>query len=93
MYRRLALGCVLALGVTGCAHKRAVGPPATARSLAPDFLDLEPGWRLRITTPLFRHDASATQESSAPGTITLKAPDGFPIRLRIMRSAGVRIGF
>jgi hypothetical protein len=63
--------------MTGCAHKRSVAPPTAAQSVAPDFLDLEPGWRLRITTPLFRHDASATQEPSAPGTITLKAPEGF----------------
>jgi hypothetical protein len=77
MRRGVALAFVLALGMTGCARKRSVAPPAAAQSIAPDFLDLEPGWRLRITTPLFRHDASAEQEPSAPGTITLKAPEGF----------------
>jgi hypothetical protein len=47
------------------------------RTASPDFLDLQPGWRLRITTPLSRHNASATQEASDAGTITLKAPEGF----------------
>jgi hypothetical protein len=77
MCLRFALASVLAVGMTGCVHKGSVPPPATAQSLAPDFLDLEPGWRLRITTPLSRPDASTTQEPSATGTITLKVPEGF----------------
>jgi hypothetical protein len=81
----------LVLSMSGCARQSAIIPPppplaaeapaagpATANANSgPDFLDLKPGWRLRITTPLFRHDASATEEPSAPGTITLKAPEGF----------------
>jgi len=73
-----ALACAISVGIAGCGAKRSVPPaPEPVQTASPDFLDLQPGWRLRITTPLSRHNAPATQEVSDAGTITLKAPEGF----------------
>jgi hypothetical protein len=44
----LALACVL----TGCAARKASVPPAAVdRS---DYIDLQPGWRLRVVTPALK---------------------------------------
>jgi hypothetical protein len=61
-----------ALILAGCAHK--VLPPPVAQEWAPDFLDLQAGWRLKITTPLLssgKYQIQPTEEQSSGSTITL----------------------
>ena len=67
---RLSLVC---LALVGCAHHAAI-PPTSAQLATdrPDFLDLQPGWRVRITTPLFSADQlQEIKEPPAGKTITL----------------------
>ncbi len=70
---------VLCTMPAGCARKHPAEWPASApaASTGPDFLDLQAGWRLRITTPLFPKTSPEIQEASAGNTVTLKAPEGF----------------
>jgi hypothetical protein len=68
---------VLGLVLAACIHRSTPEPPATAESARPDFLDLQPGWRLRITTPLSPGSASVAEAATSGNTITLVAPAGF----------------
>ena len=44
----------LAIVLTGCAARKArVAPAAVDR---PDYIDLQPGWRLRVVTPVLKSD-------------------------------------
>ena len=73
---RLSLVC---FAIAGCAHRVAIPAPAHAELATdrPDFLDLQPGWRLRITTPLFGPGEIREEKEAAVGeTITLKAAGG-----------------
>jgi hypothetical protein len=80
-----SLAAMLLLALAGCAHRTAngiaKGAPAL-RSQDDTFLDLKPGYRLRVITPLTRSGsfrvATAPAAATKPGeTITLRASDDF----------------
>ncbi len=69
----------LTLLLVACAP-RTVPTPATPKPLAGTYLDLEPGWRLRVITPLLKGGGFQvkTEPVQEPGnTLTLKAAPDF----------------
>jgi hypothetical protein len=72
----LVLACVL----TGCAASHPRVPVATLQPVSPGYIDLEPGWRLRVVTPILKsggYRLSFTDETTSGNTITLSAGDDF----------------
>jgi hypothetical protein len=102
---RLSLWVGLILALSGCA-RRPLQPPAafkpTGHLPASDYIDLSPGWRVRVTTPIWRSGAGAhsiTAAQSRGSTITLKAGpelEGYEVAFYAVeahRSVGVRVRF
>jgi hypothetical protein len=77
MTRKDVLGCaLLAIAMCGCtAHKRV----APQYGLAPDrsYIDIEPGWRLRIVTPLLKSGGYRVRTAAETRT------SGLNIELRV----------
>jgi hypothetical protein len=76
MIRALLFGA-FAFVVTGCVRKP-LHPPVAQEDWPPDFLDLEAGWRLKVTTPLLstgKYQIQAIEEQSSGNTITLSTGD------------------
>jgi hypothetical protein len=69
---RLIVSIVLAAALLGCGGKsaRTPEPPPTAAPppadvLGPDFIDLEPGWRVRVVTPLLKSGGYLMKKTEA----------------------------
>jgi hypothetical protein len=94
--RTLALACLL----TGCAARKvAVHPSAVDRA---EYIDLQPGWRLRVVTPVLKSGGFQLQPAGqqfSGSTITLSAGAdflGYELAYYAVRSrngAGVRVEF
>lgn len=72
----LALTCAL----TGCAALHAPRPVDAVQPIGPSFIDLEPGWRLRVVTPLLRSGGyvlKSNGETSSANTVTISAGADF----------------
>lgn len=76
--------------------------PSAGRDLGPDHLDLEPGWRLRVITPLLRsggYELRTTTQQTDANTFTITVDDDFLgyetafYAVEPRRGGGVRIDF
>jgi len=70
----------LAFLLTGCAARHARGPAAAVPPMSHGYIDLEPGWRLRVVTPLLKsggYRLTFSDETTSGNTITLTAGDDF----------------
>jgi hypothetical protein len=59
-------------------HPRA--PAAAVQPIGPSYIDLEPGWRLRVVTPILKsggYRLNLTAPTADAGTVTLHAGDDF----------------
>jgi hypothetical protein len=77
--RRL-LCLALASILTGCAARKAAAPAAPVQPIGPSYIDLEPGWRLRVVTPILKsggYRLTATGQTVSGGTVTLTVSDDF----------------
>jgi hypothetical protein len=50
----LAALIVMIIDVSSCMHPRASIPNAPIQISSPDWIDLQPGWRVRVVTPMLR---------------------------------------
>lgn len=105
MTRRAVLCCLSMASFSACGRRRVEVPAAVNQSRAAstnDYIDLQPGWRIRVTTPLLRggatQDPIAAEERSG-NTIVLKAGEqleGYETcfyNVEERRTGGVRIQF
>lgn len=72
----LALACVLA----GCGARNVRAPAPVVQPIGPSYIDLEPGWRLRVVTPILKsggYRLKATGETSGGNSVTLSVGDDF----------------
>ncbi len=96
---RASLAAVAAV-LAGCSA-RTVQPPVTAAHPSRAYIDLQPGWRLRVVTPLLRsggYRLQSLQQSSSGNTIALSTQDDFMGYERAYyvvkpHSGGVRVEF
>lgn len=75
-YFCLALASLL----NGCAARHAPVPVAAVQPIGPSYIDLEPGWRLRVVTPILKsggYRLQTTGETSGGNTVTLSVGDDF----------------
>jgi hypothetical protein len=75
-YFCLALPLVLA----ACAARHTHAPVAAVQPIGPSYIDLEPGWRLRVVTPILKsggYRLKLTAQTADAGTVTLHAGDDF----------------
>lgn len=82
----------LAALMVGCSHTR-LAPPAQPVS-TPSFLDLQPGWRLRVVAPILQSGASVADlkpVASDGQTITLSSSDFVGYETTIFRVDGRRL--
>jgi hypothetical protein len=85
--RRMQMNCriwciFVAAVLTGCASRatRVIPAPQAAARLQVPYVDLQPGWRLRVITPLTKsgtYKLAPTREQQNGGTVTLAAGDDF----------------
>jgi hypothetical protein len=92
----------LFLFFAGCAPKTAPPFPPATSPLGPSYIDLQPGWRLRVVTPLLRSGGYRLRtgaESTEGNTATLSAGDEFLgyetsyYAVKQRRGGGVRVNF
>jgi len=73
--------CLALTGVlTGCVAHNARTPSAAVQPIGPSYIDLEPGWRLRVVTPILKsggYRLKSTSETSGGNTVTLSVGDDF----------------
>lgn len=87
----LALVCLL----IGCAARAPRPPGAPANPVAPNFIDLQPGWRLRVVTPILKSGGYVLKlgsQSAGGSDLTLKAGDdflGYEVAYYAVKSHGV----
>jgi hypothetical protein len=70
----------LALLLTGCAAHHARVPEAAVQPIGPSYIDLEPGWRLRVVTPILKsggYRLALSGQTSDSNTVTLSVSDDF----------------
>ena len=68
---------LVTLTIAGCAT-RAPHPPVPAAVRHPDYIDLQPGWSVRVVTPLTKsgkYKVETTPIEATGNTLTLKATD------------------
>lgn len=71
------------MGLIGCTVRTRTTPIAAARINQNDYIDLKPGWRLRVVTPILKFGGyrikseTASGESGQGTTITLRAAPDF----------------
>jgi len=78
--RTRAVFLALASLLTGCAARHARAPAAMVQPVGPSYIDLEPGWRLRVVTPILKsggYRLKPTGETSGGNTVTLSVGDDF----------------
>lgn len=102
MTRPLLLAGIMA-ALTGCATRSIhVAAPLPSAGLQPAYVDLQPGWRLRVITPLTksgRYQLDLAQEGPAGGSTAVSVGDdfiGYEISLYFVERHGrdgVRIRF
>lgn len=77
----MRLWLALALAVLGgCATKRPPVPVPPPRISGPSYLDLQPGWRVQVVTPVLKSGGfllKAAEQTEEGNTITLRAGDEF----------------
>jgi hypothetical protein len=69
-----------ALSLSGCAVRHTPAPAAAIQPVNPGYIDLEPGWRLRVVTPILKsggYRLNFTDETTSVNTITLSPGDDF----------------
>lgn len=77
---RPTLCLALASVLTGCAARNARAPASAVQSIGPSYIDLEPGWRLRVVTPILKsggYRLKPTGQTVSGGTVTLSVGDDF----------------
>ncbi|HUE22857.1 MAG TPA: hypothetical protein VMQ86_14320 [Bryobacteraceae bacterium] len=70
----------LASVLTGCAARNAPAPAAAVQPIGPSYIDLEPGWRLRVVTPILKsggYRLKTAGQSLDGNNLTLSAGDDF----------------
>lgn len=75
--RRL-LCLTLASLLTGCAARNARAPAAEVQPIGPSYIDLEPGWRLRVVTPILKsggYRLKSTDRTVNGSTVSLSVGD------------------
>lgn len=100
-------GLILALCLISCSPRTIPAPSTTPKPLAGTYLDLEPGWRLRVITPLLRGGGFVLKPiplREDGSTIALQASNDFegyetsfyevlpPMRLRFQQATATREG-
>ncbi len=90
----MALLCAV---FTGCAARYSIPPaPAPVTPANSSFIDLEPGWRLRVVTPILKSGGYRLQpaaQQASGNTITLSAGSdflGYEVAYYGVRARGVR---
>ena len=76
----MRLLAAIALFLCGCAARRLPPPSAPPEIAAPSFVELEPGWRVQVVTPILKSGAFLLKPASQQeegNTITLRAGDEF----------------
>lgn len=71
---------VIAITLVACAGRRAASPLAHHDFAAAGFVDLQPGWRLRVVTPITKSGTFNVVSSSAStdaGGLSMKTSDDF----------------
>lgn len=80
---RNSLACAaIALTLSACAVKKTAVVPTYG--LAPDrsYIDIEPGWRLRVVTPLLKSGGYRPQLDTSPSAATTSPGTGLNVELR-----------
>jgi hypothetical protein len=75
----MRLLAAIAVLLCGCAPRR-LPPPDPPRIAGPSFVELEPGWRVQVVTPILKSGGFLLQSASQQeegNTITLRAGDDF----------------
>ena len=77
--RALLLAVTITATLGGCAHRTPQGNGANP-SISRGYVDLEPGWRVRVVTPIFKSGAFKGQTENVEtsgSTVALKTTDDF----------------
>ena len=80
LWARKLLCLALASVLTGCAARKPHAPAAAVQPIGPSYIDLEPGWRLRVVTPILKSGGYRLQsiaQTVSGGAVTLTAGDDF----------------
>jgi len=75
-----ALCLALAFLLTGCTARHARAPAAAVQPIRPSYIDLEPGWRLRVVTPILKsggYRLRSIGQTAEGNTVTLSVSDDF----------------
>src|ERR1035438_2363086 len=79
--RRTPTACLaLASLLAACTARHTHAPVAAVQPIGPSYIDLEPGWRLRVVTPILKsggYRLKPTGETSGGNTVTLSVGDDF----------------
>src|ERR1035438_4378404 len=79
--RRTPTACLaLASLLAACTARHTHAPVAAVQPIGPSYIDLEPGWRLRVVTPILKsggYRLKLTAQTADAGTVTLHAGDDF----------------
>lgn len=71
---------VLVFLLTGCAVRKPPVPVAALQPIGPSFIDLQPGWRLRVVTPILKsggYRLKSISQKVEGNNVTLTAGDDF----------------
>lgn len=79
--QRFGMACIaLNVLLAGCAARHTSAPAAAVQPIRPSYIDLEPGWRLRVVTPILKSGGYRlrTAEPAVTGnTVSLSVGDEF----------------
>ena len=79
--RRFGTLCLaLAFLLTGCAFRKSPAPVAAIQPIGPSYIDLQPGWRLRVVTPILKsggYRLRSTGQTIGGNNVTLSVGDDF----------------
>lgn len=74
------MALTLVVLASGCARKQPAPPPPAPVLRGPSFAELEPGWRVRVITPLLKSGGfvlRVAEQQEEGNTITLRTGDDF----------------
>ena len=72
--------CLALAVLAGCAARNTRVPAAAVQPISPSYIDLQPGWRLRVVTPILKsggYRLRTTDQTVDGNTVTLSVKDEF----------------